>query len=84
MCEGIHPSEIDISSYENGGKYLQSFKIRKSSLLTFVDMTGKKVQFKSGSPEDIQTYVRAGNGCSRVAVCCDWQSYVIGIIVYID
>ena len=84
MCEGIHPSEIDISSYENGGKYLQSFKIRKSSLLTFVDMTGKKVQFKSGSPEDIQTYVRAGNGCSRVAVCCDWQSYVVGIIVYID
>ena len=84
MCEGIHPSSIDVSSYEGGGKYLKSFKIRKSSILTFVDMTGKNVQFRAGSPEDIQTYVRAGDGCSRVVVCCNWQSYVVGIIVYID
>lgn len=84
MSEGKHPSQLDISSYENGGQYLKSFNIRKSALITIVDQSGKKTELRGGSAEEIETYVRSGNGCSRVVVCCDWQSYVVGVIVYVD
>lgn len=84
IAECDDPSVIDESSYENGGKYLKSFDIRKESLITVVDKTDKKTVVRSGSLKDIVTYKNAGNGCNKVVLFCDWQSFVYGAVVYFE
>lgn len=77
------PSRINESTYA-GGQYLKSFDIRKESLITVVDKTDKKTVVRSGSLKDIVTYKNAGNGCNKVVLLCDWQSFVYGAIVYFE
>lgn len=79
-----HPDELDITSYANGGRYINSFWIRNASLVTVVDKTGTKAEVKAGTMSDILTYKTVGNGCSRVVLFSSWQSFITGIVVYVE
>lgn len=83
MTDGTLPSQIKISSYEEGGRHLRNFWIRTPSMITVVERNNKNVRIRSGSPKDIMAYTNVGNGCSKVVVMTNWQSYVISVIVYV-
>lgn len=81
---GKHPETLDINSYENGGKYINSFWIRNGSLVTVVDKTGTSTVVRNGSMSDILTYKAAGNSCSKIVLFSSWQSFITGIVVYAE
>ena len=81
---GRHPKTLDINSYDNGGKYINSFWIRNASLVTVVDKTGKSTVVRNGSMSDILTYKVAGDSCSKVVLFSSWQSFITGIVVYVE